>query len=156
MKFNLAQLNIATALAPMDDPIMANFVNQLDQINALGESSPGFVWRMKDESDNATAIQVFENPLTIVNLTVWESIEALKEFSYRSAHAGVMRRRREWFQPMDEAYLVLWWIPAGHLPTPEEAKAKLALLRSQGATSAAFDFKQPFPAPTQLDAMSEL
>ncbi len=134
----------------MDDPTMAGFVARLDEINALADRSPGFVWRLQTEAGDATAIRAFPDPLLLVNLSVWESVEALREFTYRSAHAGVMRRRAEWFERMDEPHLVLWWVPAGDLPTLDEAKARLDRLRSEGPSPEAFTFRSRVaadPAP---------
>jgi hypothetical protein len=142
--FHLAQLNIARFKLPMDDPAMAGFVEQLDPINALADEAPGFVWRLQTEAGNATDIHAFEDDLMLVNMSVWESIEALAEFVYRSEHVGVMRRRREWAERMTDAYMVLWWIPAGAIPTVEEAKERLAQLREYGPTPGAFTFKKRF------------
>ena len=129
---------------PLDDPRMEGFVSRLDEINALAESSEGFVWRLKDETGNATNISAFPDPMLIVNMSVWESPETLKNYVYKSMHVEVMRMRKEWFHLMKEAYYVLWWIPAGHEPTVEEAKEKLELLQSRGPSSEAFDFKHVF------------
>lgn len=125
---------------------MADFVARLDEINALAESSPGFVWRLQTEDGDATGIRFF-GPDILVNMSVWESVEALHAYVYRSAHTGVMSRRKEWFDRAREAYTVLWWIPASRLPTLEEAKEKLSRLRSRGPTAEAFTFKKAFPAP---------
>src|SRR4051794_31164083 len=129
----------------MDDPSMAGFVEQLDPINALADAWPGFVWRLQTEEGNATAIRAFEDDLMLVNMSVWESVEALAEFVYRSGHVDVMRRRREWAIHMAEAYMCLWWIPAGDIPTIEEAKQRLEHLRDHGPTPRAFTFKRRFP-----------
>jgi len=150
MTFHIAQLNIAEAKAPIDSELMAPFVNELDRINALAESSPGFVWRLKEENGNATSIQIFDDPNLILNMSIWETKESLFEYVYKSAHAGVMSRRREWFEPMKEAYHALWWIEAGKVPSLEEAKAKLEYLQKNGPTEHAFTFKKSFPVPTQL------
>ncbi len=143
--WELAQFNVGRARGSMDDPVMAGFVAALDRINALGEASPGFVWRLKDDTGNATSIRAFDDPLVIVNLTVWTSAEALSEFVYRSAHVGPFRRRREWFEPYGGPSLVLWWVPAGHRPTVDEAKERLGRLAADGATPAAFTLKATFP-----------
>jgi hypothetical protein len=143
---HLAQLNIARFKAPMDDPSMAGFVEQLDPINALADGWPGFVWRLQTEEGNATAIHAFDDDLMLVNMSVWESIEALREFVYRSGHLDVMRRRREWATRMAEAHMCLWWIPAGAIPTVDEAKERLDHLREHGPTVRAFTFKRSFPA----------
>ena len=147
MQYHLAQLNIARGKGLIDDPIMAEFVANLDRINALAESHEGFIWRLKSDSGNATDIQAFDDPHLIVNLSVWKSVETLKEFTYKTAHVGIMRQRKKWFHVLKEAYVVLWWIPAGHIPTIQEAIDKLNLLREKGSTPEAFDFRQIFPAP---------
>ena len=142
--YHLAQVNIATMKYPLEDERMAGFVNRLDEINALAEKSEGFIWRLKDETGNATEISAFTDPMIIVNMSVWENVEQLKNYVYKSLHVEVMRSRKEWFHLMKEAYYVLWWIPAGHMPTVEEAKIKLKLLQEKGPTAEAFDFKRPF------------
>jgi uncharacterized protein DUF3291 len=147
VSFHLAQLNIARLRAPLDSPIVAGFVAALDPINALADAAPGFVWRLQSEGGDATAIRAFDDDLLLVNLTVWESIEALADFAYRSDHRRVLLRRREWFDRLGEVYLVLWWIPAGAIPTIEEAKDRLDLLRRVGPSLDAFTFKSPFPPP---------
>lgn len=143
----LAQLNIGVIRAPMDSPVMAEFANNLDRINALAEASPGFVWRLQTEDGNATAIRPFEDENLLVNMSVWRDVESLKAYVYGSAHVQFMRRRREWFELMKEAYLVLWWVPKGHRPDVAEAIAKLELLKAQGPGPEAFTFAQPFPPP---------
>jgi hypothetical protein len=144
---HVAELNIGRTVAPLDDPAMADFVANLELINALGDASPGFVWRLQDEFGAATTIRAYEDPLMIVNLTVWESVETLRAFTYRSGHVEFFRRRREWFEPLDGPSLVLWWVPAGHRPTVEEAKARLAHLAAHGPTPTAFTLKTPVPPP---------
>jgi len=141
---HLAQLNIGRLLKPIDHPQIAEFVNNLDQINALAESSPGFVYRMQDDSGNATHIKVFDDPLVIANMSVWESVEALKDFTYRSGHVEFMKKRAAWFEKPTSNYLVLWWIRVGHRPTLTEAKERLAHLDRHGATSHAFNFRNVF------------
>jgi len=126
---------------------MAPFVALLDAINAAGEATPGFVWRLQGDSGNATDVHVSDDPRLIVNLTVWESIEQLHAFTYRSDHGPVYARRRDWFEPPTVPTLVLWWVPAGAVPTAAEAMARLALLREHGPTPDAFTFKQRFPPP---------
>ena len=140
-KFHLAQLNIAIMKYPLDDPRMEGFVSQLDSINALAEESDGFVWRLKDDTGNATEISAFDNPNYLVNMSVWESAEQLKAYVYQSAHVNVMRQRKQWFHLMKEAYYVLWSVPVGHIPTVEEAKERLLLLQTEGPGPEAFDFK---------------
>lgn len=151
---HLAQLNIARLVAPLDSPQLADFVGQLPAVNALAEASPGYVWRLVGEdNDDATEFRPFGVDDVIINLTVWESVEALRDFTYRTGHLEPMRRRREWFQPYGGAYLVLWWIPAGHLPTIGEAVRRLALLESNGPTPEAFTFREAYPPPVTRPAV---
>src|SRR5688572_5665260 len=132
--YHLAQINIAALQAPLDSPELKDFVDNLDRINALAEASDGFVWRLVGDGNDATSLRPLgEN--VIINMSVWRDVEALKAFVYQSAHAPIMRRRREWFTRMAEAYMVLWWVPAGHQPTPAEAVARLERLRSEEHTS---------------------
>ncbi|MDX2066928.1 MAG: DUF3291 domain-containing protein [Haliscomenobacter sp.] len=142
MSKHLAQINIGRLLAPIDDPLITDFVRQLDDINALAESSPGFVWRLKDDTSNdATSINVFGDPLIIVNMSVWESIEDLKYFAYKSAHVQVFRDRARWFEKMDVAHMALWWVPVGTMPTAEEGRDRLLFLREKGESEWAFTFR---------------
>lgn len=146
MAYYLTQLNIAQMRYPLDSPEMAGFVARIDEINALAERAPGFVWRLQGDEGNALSIRLFGDS-TLVNMSVWESIEALHDYVYRSAHIDVMRRQKEWFARMAEAHQVMWWAPEGTTPTLLEARQKLALYREQGATAEAFGFKSAFPAP---------
>ena len=145
--WHIAQLNVGTTVAPLDSPELADFVAALDGVNTLAESSRGFVWRLKSDGGNATGIRASDDPNFIVNMSVWESVEALFEFVYRSMHTKVMVRRREWFQKPDQAFQVLWWVPAGHAPTVQEALERLEHLRKHGPTAHAFTFKERYPAP---------
>jgi hypothetical protein len=144
---HLAQLNVAIPRFPVDHPGLAEFIALLPEVNALAERSPGFVWRLQDEEKgDATTLRPF-GPDVLVNLSVWESVEALRAFVYRTVHLEPMRRRREWFVPPTEEHLVLWWIPAGTLPTTGEAGERLALLRRIGPSPEAFTFRSvPVPA----------
>lgn len=144
--YQLAQLNIARLLAPLESPQLADFVANLDRINALAESSPGFVWRLQTEDGDATAIRDFGEEY-IVNISVWRDVDALSQFVYRSAHTEIMSRRKEWFGRMREAYSVLWWVPAGHQPDTDEARERLTRLRQEGPGADAFTFKRPFAMP---------
>ncbi len=146
-KCHLAQINIARALAALDDPIMAGFVARLDDINALAEGSPGFVWRLKTEAGNATDLQTFEDPRILVNMSVWQSPEQLKDYVFRSAHVEVMRQRKSWFERSTDVNTALWWIAAGHIPSVEEAKERLEYLRIHGESEFAFTFASLFAAP---------
>jgi GNAT superfamily N-acetyltransferase len=143
--YHVAQINISTLLAPIDDPSIADFAGNLDHINAIGDASPGFVWRLQTDDGNATSIQSYPDPLVIVNMTVWTSIEALKEFAYRTEHADFLARRREWFAAGSSA-VALWWIRAGDLPTLDDAKRRVEFLRRHGPSPYAFRFARP-PAP---------
>ncbi|MFG1648171.1 DUF3291 domain-containing protein [Amycolatopsis sp. NPDC049252] len=142
----LAQLNIARLSAPLDSPELAGFVERLPEINGLAERSPGYVWRLQDESGDATGLRPF-GPDIVVNLTVWQSVETLRDFTYRTAHVEPLRRRREWFVPLDGPHLVLWWIPADAIPTVEEAAKRLDSLRRNGPSPEAFTLRDPYPAP---------
>ncbi len=144
---HLAQVNIARLREPLDSALLADFVAALDPINALADASPGFVWRLQTEDGDATAIRAFDDSMIIVNMSVWESIEALGDFVYRSGHTAVMRGRRTWFHQLREAYVALWWVPIGHRPGAEEAKSRLAHLHAHGPSPFAFTFRVPFPAP---------
>ena len=149
---HLAQLNVARLRAPLTSPLLSDFVAALEPVNALADSSPGFVWRLQTADGDATTIQAFDDDRIIVNMSVWTSVRALGDFVYRSRHAEVMRRRREWFEQMAEVFVVLWWIPAGHVPTVAEAKERLALLEANGPGLDAFTFRAPFAAPGSSDA----
>jgi hypothetical protein len=145
--YELAQLNIGVIKGPLDSPVMAEFVANLARINALAERSAGFVWRLKTADGDATAIRPFADPSLLVNMSVWRDVEHLRRYVYQSAHLEIMRRRREWFERMTEAYLVLWWVPRGHRPDLEEALARLTALRRQGPHAHAFNFGTAFPPP---------
>jgi hypothetical protein len=145
--YQLAQLNIGVIKGPIDSPVMAEFVANLERINALAEASPGFVWRLKTDDGDATAIRPFEDENQLVNMSVWQDADSLRRFVYQSAHAPIMRRRREWFERVKEAYLVLWWVPRGHRPDVAEAIARLELLRQNGPGPAAFTFGVLYPPP---------
>lgn len=153
--YHLAQVNTAKALAPLDAPIMQGFVEQLEHINQLAEASPGFIWRLQTEEGDATALKPFEDELIIVNLSLWDSLEALKDYVYSGEHLTVLRNKKQWFEKPEAPTLALWWVPAGHIPSIEEAKRALARLREQGPTAAAFSFAKPFPAPAREMPMRE-
>lgn len=149
-EMNLAQFNVGRMVAPLGDRRMAEFVAALDQINELAERSPGFVWRLTaDGSNDATTVRAFADELMIVNFSVWRTPEDLWNYVYRSAHLEYLRRRREFFEVMREAYLVMWWIPAGTVPTVAEGVARLEELRANGPGPRAFTFRDPHP-PTPL------
>lgn len=152
--WHLAQLNIGRIRAPMNDPIMAEFAAALDEINALAEATPGFVWRLKESNGNATSIAAYPDPLVLVNMSVWTDVASLQGFAFRSAHGKFFARRQAWFEKHDGASAVLWWIPAGHLPSIEEAKTRLAMLDTNGPAPDAFTFRQSFPPPSAAKAAS--
>lgn len=145
--YQLAQVNIALPQEPLDTPLLAEFVAALAPVNALADASPGFVWRLQTDDGDATAIRVFDDDRLIVNMSVWQSFEALADFVYRSAHTNVMRHRREWFHRLGELHMALWWVPAGHEPGVAEAEERLRLLQAHGPSAAAFTFRAPFPPP---------
>ena len=146
MRYELAQLNVARLAAPLYTPRLKDFVANLDPVNAMAEAAPGFVWRLQGEAGDATALRPWE-PDLIVNMSVWASIQALHDFTYGSGHSAILRRRREWFIPMDTPLLVLWWTPVGHRPTLDEARERLDLLTANGSSPAAFTLRASFPAP---------
>jgi heme-degrading monooxygenase HmoA len=152
----LAQINIARALAPLDSPQLAEFVGQLDAINALADGSPGFVWRLQTEAGNAAYLRPYDDDRVLVNMSVWRSLDELRAFVYKSAHTGVMRRREEWFSRFGATYQALWWVPPGHRPSVDEAKARLAHLEAHGPTALAFTFKTPVTPEEGLLAASRL
>ncbi len=145
--WQLAQVNIARMKESLESELLVDFVSELDNVNAEAENSPGFVWRLKDDSGYATGIDAFNDPELIINMSVWESIEALAAFTYKNKpHLEVLKKRRNWFHHMEVSF-VLWWVPAGHEPTLEEAKRKLTQLAEAGPSPAAFTFKDSFPMP---------
>ncbi len=143
----LAQLNIARMLYPSEDERMAGFMNQLDEINALAEAAPGFVWRFVSSDNSAVSERPFEDDMMIVNLSVWEDVDVLHAYTYRSDHARVFKDRKLWFEFPSEAHFVMWWVPDGHIPTVAEAITRLHHFREHGATAHAFTFKQRFEPP---------
>lgn len=148
----LAQLNIAQAKYPLDAPEIKDFVDNLDMVNAIAEQSDGFRWRLIDESGDATSIEAFDNPNILVNMSVWSSIDALKNFMFRTHHRDFMRRKGEWFEPIALDSYVLWWIEDNHIPTIEEAKERLEYLRKNSDSPYAFTFKSNFSAQEALYA----
>jgi heme-degrading monooxygenase HmoA len=145
--FHLAQLNTARLSAPLEDPSMAGFVEGITLMNALADRSPGFVWRLAEESGDGT-IHTVADPARIYTLSVWESPEHLRAYAYRSEHLDYLRRRREWFHPHGhQAALVLWWLPAGRLPTLRQGISRLGRLQAGGPSAEAFTLRDPFPAP---------
>lgn len=154
--FHLAQANVARMRATLDDPLMAGFVAGLPTINALADAAPGFVWRLADEhhggggpgSGNATDHRPFpDDAMILVNLSVWETPETLRQFVYHTLHQHFLKARRQWFERMEQAWAVLWWVPVGHRPDVAEARERLEYLRAHGDTPRAFTFRRLFPAP---------
>jgi hypothetical protein len=150
--YHLAQVNIARLRAPIDSPQLADFMAALDPVNAVADAAPGFIWRLQTEDGNATSVRAFEwdqagSAGVIVNMSVWESVEALAAFVFSGPHLTVLRRRREWFERMREAYTALWWVPAGSLPAVADAEERVRLLRATGPSPAAFTLREHFPAP---------
>lgn len=152
MTFHVAQVNVARMREPLERPSMQAFVDGLEPINALADASPGFVWRLQTDDGDATALRVFDDDMIIVNMSVWDSVEALHAFVFRSEHAGYLRRRSEWFEKLAEASTVLWWIRAGEAPTVEDAKTKLEWLRARGPTREGFSLRDAFPPPPSSDS----
>ena len=148
--WHLAQINIGRLVAAPGDPRVQPFFDALDGVNALAEASPGFVWRLKGEGNNATDIQATADPLLIPNMSVWEDAESLFQFVYRSSHAEVMVRRREFFERFEGAYQALWWVPAATLPTINDGLSRLWHIDRFGPTSHAFTFKKRFPPPSEI------
>ena len=155
-RYELAQLNVGVIKGPMDSPVMADFAASLDRINALADRSSGFVWRLQTGDGDATTIRPFGNANMLVNMSVWKDLESLSRYVYNSEHVQIMRRRREWFERMDEAYLVLWWVPAGHRPSVEEALVRLETLRRNGPGAGAFTFRTAPPPPDALPGTPKL
>lgn len=149
--YHLAEVNIARFRVPMNDPVNADFVNALDRVNALADGSDGFIWRLKGEGGDAMDIHAFDDPNVAINMSLWRDIDSLAAYTYRNPdHLEIMRRRKEWFEKM-ELYFVLWWVPAGHIPTVAEAIGRLERLRRIGPHADAFTFSKPFPAPGQAE-----
>ena len=138
---HLAQLNIGRIRYPLDDPRMADFVNNLDRVNAIAEHTPGFIWRLQDNSGNATAIHAFDDPRMLLNMSVWEPVEALERFVWQTVHKRIYGRRPEWFEPLDRPHFVMWWVPASHRPDLAEAKGRLEHLWAHGPSDHAFGWE---------------
>jgi hypothetical protein len=145
--YQLAQLNVGTIKGPIDSPVMADFVANLDRINALAEQSPGFVWRLQGDGGNATTLATPLGENVIPNMSVWEDVASLNHYVYKTAHVEIMKRRKEWFERMQDAFVVLWWVPHGHRPTIAEAMERLDHLRAHGSSERAFTFRDARPAP---------
>lgn len=150
--FHIAQINIARLRAPLDDPLLAGFVARLDEINALADGAPGFVWRLQTDGGDATALRPYEDEFIIVNMSVWQTPEQLREFTYRSLHVEVMKQRKSWFERFDGMYYALWWLPAGQIPSVQEGRERLEHLRVHAESPRAFSFKRLFPPPGSAQA----
>ncbi|KAA3648146.1 MAG: DUF3291 domain-containing protein [Chloroflexi bacterium] len=144
MPYHLAQLNIAKMIYSVEDPRMAEFMDNLDPINQLAEEAPGFVWRLQTEEGDATAIRAFEDPKILLNMSMWEDVESFRNYVYKSQHLDFFKDREKWFEPMTEAHMVMWWVAEGHLPDVEEAKKRLEMLRANGPTPRAFTVAKNF------------
>jgi hypothetical protein len=142
--WHLAQLNVGVVRAPLEDERMRDFADGLDPINALADTAPGFAWRLQDDEGAATSFRISDDDRLLVNMSTWESIEALHAYVFRSGHADYLRRRREWFEPATEPTTVLWWVPAGHQPSLDEAAERLTALRTNGPTPYAFSLREQF------------
>ena len=145
-KYQLAELNVAALKAALDSPELKDFVDNLDRINALAEATPGFVWRLKGDGNDATSLRPLGESV-IVNLSTWRDVDSLRHYVYKTAHVEILKRKREWFTRMADAYMVLWWVPEGHQPITAEAVARLEHLRKHGASAEAFTFGEAFSAP---------
>jgi hypothetical protein len=144
--YHIAQLNIGRIMAPLDDPQMAGFMNRLDEINAIADNSPGFVWRLQTTEGNATYFRPYhEDDRILMNMSVWETVEALRNFVFKTVHAELLRQRHEWFEKFAGAYTALWWVPSGHIPGIDEATKRLKYLDAHGPTQFAFTFQKLFP-----------
>jgi len=152
-RWHLAQFNVALLRQPLDHPATAGFIDGLEPINTLADSAPGFVWRLQDDSGQSSSyVRAYTEPLMIINLSVWETPDDLRTFVFKTVHTEFLRRRREWFQRMSEAFLVCWWIPAGTVPTVDEAMDRLDRLRRDGPSDDAFTLREPHPAWAPADS----
>jgi len=153
---DLAQLNIGRLVADTDSPLVADFMNALDEINALADASAGFVWRFQTDEGNATSERPFDDDRILVNFSTWSSVDTLADYVYRTAHTEFLRRRREWFDRLEDISVVLWWVPAGHQPGIQEAIERLTHLREHGPTPHAFTFRHRFgPSGVDDDVVTE-
>jgi hypothetical protein len=147
--FHIAQVNVAQAKADMASDLMQGFVSRLDEINTLADGADGFIWRLKEDSGSATAIRVFDDPLLLINMSVWANLDALKHYVYKSFHVDLIKDRDAWFNKLGQSHQALWWIPVGHIPNVEEAQKKLEYIRKFGPSAEAFTFAKPHPMPMQ-------
>jgi len=143
-RYHIAQINIGRIRAELDDPVMAGFVNRLDEINALADASPGFVWRLQTNEGNATYFRPFNDERLLLNMSVWADVDSLRHYVYQTEHRELLRQRHAWFEKLEQVYLALWWVPSGHIPGIDEAKRRLAHLEAYGPSQFAFHFKSIF------------
>ncbi|GAA0397042.1 DUF3291 domain-containing protein [Cocleimonas flava] len=148
ISYHIAQINIAQAKADKDSEIMSGFISRLDEIHTLADNAPGFIWRLETEDGDDGSVSVFNDPLLLINMSVWRDIDSLRAFVYKSIHIELLQDRDAWFDKMGEIHQTLWWVPAGHIPTIQEGKDKLDQIREFGPTAEAFTFGKKFPSPT--------
>jgi hypothetical protein len=154
-ELHVAQVNIGRVRGSLEDPMMHGFVARLDEINALADGSPGFVWRLQTEAGNATYLRPYDDERILINLSVWETVEDLRDFVYGGKHAEVLRQRGDWFEKLEAPVVALWWVPAGHIPSIDEAKKRLAHLQERGPTPFAFSFRELFPPDEEVVRMTD-
>jgi hypothetical protein len=155
-QWNLAQVNIASMKAPIDSPLMSSFVARLDEINALAEASPGFVWRLKSDDGNATSIRAYDDERILFNLSVWQDVETLQHYVYKTMHVEVMKQRKQWFDAMGQMHYALWWVRRGHTPSVTEARERLGHLQQNGPSAHAFGFAKVFEVGCMVGKLSAL
>ena len=144
-KYQVAQVNIGRIRAPLDDPQMAGFMDRLDEVNAIADRAPGFVWRLQTTEGNATYFRPYEDERVLMNMSVWETVEALRNYVYGTVHVELLRQRQAWFEKFAGVYAALWWVPAGHIPGVDEAKKRLAHLEAHGPGQFAFTLQTVIP-----------
>jgi len=145
-EYQLAQVNVAKAIDDLDSVALEGFVNRLDEINALADDAPGFVWRLIPDDNDHSYIRGYEDPRMIVNISVWENIDDLKNYVYRSTHLELIQQKKEWFEPIITAHMALWWVPIGTQPSEKDGVSRLDVLTSQGPSAEAFTFSKPWPS----------
>lgn len=148
--YHIAQVNIARLRAPLEHPLLRGFVVRLDEINGLADGSPGFIWRLKTAEGNATYLRPYGDERILFNMSVWQSVEHLRNFVYRSMHVELIRQRADWFEKFEGAYSALWWVPENHVPGVDEAKKRLEHLEKNGPTQYAFNFQKVFSATEEF------
>lgn len=143
-RYHIAQVNVGRIRAELSDPVMAGFVGRLDEINALADAAPGFVWRLQNEAGNNTYLRPYADERMLLNMSVWETVEALRNYVYKTVHVELIRQRQLWFEKFDGAISALWWVPAGHIPGGAEAKKRLEYLDLHGPSQFSFTFQTVF------------